>query len=59
MLIRRPVLDGIVAGEIDVAFRRWRRPTVKTGGTLRTVVGELAVVRVDEITLGQITAKLS
>jgi hypothetical protein len=56
VLIKRPVLDGIVAGRIDVAFRRWRRPTVKTGGKLRTAVGELAVVRVDAISERQITA---
>jgi hypothetical protein len=56
VLIKRAVLDGIVAGRIDLAFRRWRRPTVKTGGKLRTVVGELAVGRVDPITERQITA---
>ena len=57
MLIKRPVLDGIVAGNIDVQFRRWRRPRVKAGGKLRTVVGELAVDRVDAITAKQITAR--
>jgi hypothetical protein len=56
VLIRRAVLDGIVAGNIDLAFRRWRRPTVKAGGKLRTAVGELAVARVDTIAVKQITA---
>jgi len=57
VLIKRAVLDGIVDGRIDVAFRRWRRPTVKRGGTLRTVVGELAVVDLQPIAEGRITAR--
>jgi hypothetical protein len=56
VLIKRAVLDGIVAGRIDLAFRRWRRPTVKSGGRLRTAVGELAIGRVDPVTERQITA---
>ena len=51
------VLDGIVDGRIDVAFRRWRRPTVKRGGKLRTVVGELAVVDVQSVTERRITTR--
>ena len=56
MMIRRAVLDGIVDGRIDLQFRRWTRPTVKDGGKLRTVVGELSVGRVDVVTERQITA---
>ena len=47
MLIPRDALEGIEAGRIDRAFRRWKRPTVKTGGRLRTHLGELAI---DEVT---------
>jgi hypothetical protein len=47
MLIRRADLDRIVAGDIDTAFRCWKRPTVKAGGSLTTVVGVLAI---DEVT---------
>ena len=32
MLLNRRAFDGIAAGEIDLAFRRWKRPTVKAGG---------------------------
>jgi hypothetical protein len=56
VLIKRAVLDGIVEGRIDLQFRRWRRPTVKTGGKLRTVVGELSVERVEPISSSRITA---
>jgi hypothetical protein len=43
MLFRQDVLRRIADGEVTLAFRRWRRPTVKAGGTLRTRVGVLAI----------------
>jgi hypothetical protein len=55
MLIWRATLDGIVAGRIDLAFRRQRRPTVKAGGTLRTAVGVLAIDAVDAVSEDDIT----
>lgn len=54
MLIRRAILDRIVAGEVDLAFRRWRRPTVKAGGRLRTAVGELGIEAVDPVSEDEI-----
>lgn len=32
MLFQRAFLDGLANGSITLAFRRWRRPTVKAGG---------------------------
>ena len=55
MLLRRSILDGIRSGSITLAFRRWRRPTVKTGGTLRTAIGELQIDSVDAISLEDVT----
>ncbi|MFN8196014.1 MAG: hypothetical protein U0R80_17260 [Nocardioidaceae bacterium] len=49
MLVPRPVLDRVVAGEVDLVFRLWKRPTVKAGGRLRTSVGELAIHEVDVV----------
>ena len=49
MLIRREVLEGIRRGEIDLQFRRWSRPTVKPGGTLKTKLGLMRIGRVDEM----------
>lgn len=46
MLLKNSILKRIKAGEITLAFRKWKRPTVKTGGTLRTSVGVLAIDRV-------------
>ncbi|MFN3352523.1 MAG: hypothetical protein ACK4Z5_02850 [Brevundimonas sp.] len=43
MLFRRETLDRIARGEVSVAFRVWRRPTVRAGGRLMTAIGELAI----------------
>jgi hypothetical protein len=55
MLVKRTTLDAIVARDIDLVFRRWKRATVKTGGTLRTSVGMLDIIAVDRITIRQVT----
>jgi hypothetical protein len=55
MLFNRRALDGIEAGEIDLAFRRWKRPTVKAGGTLRTRAGVLAIDAVEPTSERRIT----
>jgi hypothetical protein len=55
MLFTHDDLRRIARGEITVAFRRWRRPTVKTGGVLRTGAGVLAIESVDVINAEQVT----
>ena len=55
MLFKQRILDRIAVGEVTVAFRRWRRPTVRTGGRLRTPIGELAIRDVEVTTLEKIT----
>jgi hypothetical protein len=55
MLLNRRALDGIEAGDIDLAFRRWKRPTVKAGGTLRTRAGVLAIDAVEATSERRIT----
>ena len=55
MLLTRRALDDIATGRTDLVFRRWKRPTVKTGGTLRTVIGMLDIESVDRITIADIT----
>jgi hypothetical protein len=45
-MLPRAVLDGVVAGDIDLAFRRWSRRMHVPGGTQRTAVG---VIRFDEV----------
>jgi hypothetical protein len=55
MLFKRAFLDGIASGEITVAFRRWTRPTVRAGGTLKTAAGVLAIDAVDRVSAEEIT----
>lgn len=55
MLLRRDTLERIVAGDIDLVYRLWRRPTVRAGGRLRTAMGELAIVAVDAIDPAAVT----
>lgn len=56
MLLNKQVLEGIVAGRISLAFRKWKRPTVKTGGTLKTRIGVLAIDSVKPIAISKITS---
>jgi hypothetical protein len=56
VLIRKPVLDAIAAGEITALFRRWDRPRVRVGGTHRTAVGVLEVLAVEQVAVSRLTA---
>lgn len=55
MLFRADVLDSIARGEVTTAVRRWRRPTVRAGGTLITRVGVLAIDAVEVLAPGELT----
>jgi hypothetical protein len=55
MIFRQQFLDGIRDGTITLAFRRWRRPSVRRGGTLLTAVGQLDIVSVDEVAMTRIS----
>ncbi|MEM9407473.1 MAG: hypothetical protein AAGA81_15655, partial [Acidobacteriota bacterium] len=56
MLIKRAVLDRIESGEIDLIYRKWRKPTVKARGQLRTQIGMLDIVAVEQIAKSRITS---
>ena len=56
MLIRHETLRRIASGEVDTVFRRQRRPTVKAGGTLRTMIGMLAIDSVERIEPADVTS---
>jgi hypothetical protein len=55
VLIDRHTLDGIRDGRIDLQFRRWRRPTVRAGGTLLTAIGQLGIDAVDVVAWHDVT----
>ena len=55
MLIPASLHEGIRSGEITVAFRAWKRPTIKAGGSLQTPAGLLRIDALEEITTAEIT----
>ena len=55
MLFRKAFLEGIRTGDVKLAFRRWRRPSVQEGGTLLTPVGQLSIKSIEPVLLNQIS----
>lgn len=55
MLFRREFLEGIGTGAITVAFRRWRRPSVRAGSTLLTPAGQIGIKSVEQVSLDTIS----
>jgi hypothetical protein len=55
MLLSSQVLDGIASGTIQLAFRRWLRPSVRAGGTLLTARGQLEIRAVERVSPEQIS----
>jgi hypothetical protein len=49
MIIPLRHLTGIKAGTISLAFRRWKKPGVKKGTTMKTAVGVIRVINVEQI----------
>lgn len=49
MLFKERFWPGIADGSVTLAFRRWKRPTVRADGTLQSPVGLLAIDSVDTI----------
>jgi hypothetical protein len=55
MLLKSHELARIRDGEVTLAFRRWRRPSVRTGGTLLTAIGQLEIARVSIVAESDLT----
>jgi hypothetical protein len=55
MLLKLDLLEKIRAGEVDTVFRRWKRATVRAGGTLKTKVGVLSIDSMEPITVDEVT----
>ena len=56
-MIRPDELEAIRRGEIDLAFRRWDRPRVKPGTRMRTPVGLIEVLAVDQVAVSSLRAE--
>jgi hypothetical protein len=55
MLIRPVDLERIRDGSVDLAFRRWDRPRLRVGTQMRTTVGLVEVISVDEVAVEDVT----
>jgi hypothetical protein len=55
MLFKQRFWAGLSDGTITVAFRRWKRPSVKEGGTLQSPGGLLAIDEVARIEPDEVT----
>jgi hypothetical protein len=54
LLFNHQVWAGLADGTVTVAFRRWKRPSVKAGGTLQSPGGLLAIDEIAPITLDDV-----
>ncbi len=54
MLFKVHILKKIKSGEVTAALRKWKRPTVKKGGTLITRVGQLSIDELKKINLKEV-----
>lgn len=57
MLIKLEVLEAIQRGEVTVQFRRWSRPSVRAGGTLKTRIGLLRIGNIDTMQPEDVTSE--
>lgn len=57
MLLKQTELAAIKEGRVSLVFRRWQRPTVRSGGTLKTAAGVLSIESVEKTSLSAITER--
>ncbi|WP_131960256.1 ASCH domain-containing protein [Dyadobacter psychrotolerans] len=55
MLFKQKHLEGIKSGKISLAFRKWKKLTVSEGNLIKTSVGNIKIVSVEEIALQNIS----
>ena len=56
MQFTQPFWAGLADGSVTVAVRRWKRPSVKAGGTLKTKIGLLRIGNITEMSPADVTA---
>lgn len=49
MLFRAKDLEAIAAGRSTLAFRRWKKPSVRAGGSVRTALGLVGIDTIEPI----------
>src|SRR5690606_10272368 len=56
MLLNQRELEAIRSGTQSLVFRRWARPSVKSGGTLKTSIGVVSIPNVATLTRQELTS---
>ncbi|MDR7130855.1 hypothetical protein J2X69_003214 [Algoriphagus sp. 4150] len=57
MLFKEMHLSGIKSGKITLAFRKWKKASVKSGSLLHTSIGLVEIRRVETVSENDITDK--
>ena len=57
MEFSRELRDDVLAGDITVSVRLWKRPRVKEGGRYRVGLGEIEVDAIELVPFAAITAR--
>jgi len=57
VLFKQTSLDKIARNEVTLAFRRWKRPTVKAGGRVRTASGVVRIGDIATVDMSSLTDK--
>lgn len=55
MLFKQAYLGKIKSGKINLAFRKWKRPSVKKGSLIKTTIGQVEIVDIVKTRLSDIT----
>lgn len=59
MLFKQIHLDGILSGDVTLAFRSWKKATVRRGTLLKTSIGLVEIVDICEISFNHLKEKLA
>lgn len=57
MLFKVKTLEKIKVGQVDLAFRKWKKASVKEGGTLKTPIGILRIHKVLPVFINNISVE--
>ncbi len=57
MLFNQKHLTGIRDGNVTLAFRKWKKPSVRQGSLIKTTVGQIKIVAIDSTEVEKITNK--
>jgi hypothetical protein len=56
MLFNQHHLTGIINGSITLAFRKWKKPSVKEGSLIKTPIGQVKIISVNPTSALEITS---